>query len=142
MRKAKVIAGVVLVMYAVSAGVAPGNVAIAQAEETSVRDVLAVHPRYTYTGSVNAQLDFTGNVASCSGTVSPSGPYAVKVTVSLYKQSADGWSYITSWTSSSSKGISSTASGSTTVSKGTYMVETRGNVGNLEYPVAQVIRTY
>ena len=98
--------------------------------------------RYSYTTSISASLSFSGNTAYCKGSVLPRGSYNVSVTVTLYKQNGNAWSYVASWSGSSSGGSQAVATGTASVTSGTYMVMVRGNVGGgLEYPTKSVTRT-
>ena len=103
-----------------------------------------IMPRYSYTSHVAAGLSFSGNVANCSGGVSPSGDYDASVTVTLYRQNGSSWDYVTSWSGSATGGSTAAAGGSVNVGSGsgTYKVTTRGNVGHgLEYPTKSVTRS-
>lgn len=141
MRRTRIIAGTLLVASAVCMSAAPNDGAMA-APEVSQIEHEQVLLRYTYTQDAHVSLTFAGGKAVCSGTIIPDGSYDATITLSLYKKGSNGWSYITSWTGRATGGAKAIASGSTTVSHGTYLLEARGNVGGLEYPVAQVIRTY
>lgn len=103
-----------------------------------------IMPRYSYTSYVSAGLSFSGNVANCSGAVSPSGDDDASVTVTLYRQNGSSWDYVTSWSGSATDGSIAAAGGSVNVGSGsgTYKVTTRGNVGHgKEYPTKSVTRT-
>lgn len=141
MRRTRIIAGTLLVASMVCMSAAPNDGAMA-APEVSIIENEQVLPRYTYTQDAHASLTISGGKAVCNGWISPVGSYDATITLSLYKKDSNGWSYITSWTGRATGGSKAVASGSTTVSHGTYLLEARGNVGGLEYPVAQVIRTY
>lgn len=105
-------------------------------------DTPTIQPRYSYTNKAVAELSFSGGKANCGGYVQPSGKYDTSVTVTLYKKNGTKWDYITSWSGSATGGHMAIASGSITVSRGTYKVVTSGNVQNLEYPSAKIERTY
>ncbi len=101
-----------------------------------------IQPRYSYTSAVTANLQFSGSSALCSGSVIPSGKYAVTVTVTLYKQNGSNWDYVASWSGSATGGNAASASGSASVGSGTYKVVTRGNVAyGMEFPSKSVTRT-
>lgn len=98
--------------------------------------------KYAYTSSVKASLSFNGNTAYCKGSVTPSGSYSASLTVTLYKKSGSSWNYIASWSGSSTGGSQATASGSASVTSGTYKVVTRGNIGSgLENPSVSITKT-
>lgn len=141
MRRTRIIAGTLLVASVVCMSAVPNHGAMA-APEVSIIENGQVLPRYTYTQDAHASLTFADGKAVCSGTIIPRGSYDATITLSLYTKSPTGWSYLTSWTGRATGGAKAIASGSTTVRPGTYLLEARGNVGGLEYPVAQVIRTY
>jgi len=101
-----------------------------------------VHPCYSYTDKVMAELSFSNGKAYCNGFVSPSGMYNTSVTVTLYKKNGTKWNYITSWSGSATGGHTATAGGSIAVSRGTYKVVTSGNVEGLEYPMTKIEKTY
>lgn len=102
---------------------------------------LQIMPYYLYTNDIVASLSFSNGKANCYGSVSPIGNESVSVTVTLYKQNGSAWNYIDSWSGSASGGSMATASGSAYVGKGTYKVETSGNVGGKEFPSKSVTRT-
>lgn len=98
-------------------------------------------PMYSYTDNVDASLSFNGDIAKCRGSIFPSEPLLVSVTVSLYKQVGSTWELLDSWEGHSTNGLKASASGQKAVGPGTYKVVTTGNVGGLEFPTASVTKT-
>ena len=100
-----------------------------------------IMPRYEYTNNISASLSFSGNKATCGGTISPVDSDSVSMTVTLYKKSGTSWSYVDSWSGSSTGGSTASAGGSATVGSGTYKVTVSGNVGGKEFPTKSVTKT-
>lgn len=98
-------------------------------------------PMYNHTEDITASLSFSGNIAKCNGVVFPIENVDVTVTVALYKQNGSSWTLLDSWSGSAKNGYAASASGSKTVSSGTYKVVTTGNVGGLEFPTTSITRT-
>ncbi|MCH5259867.1 MAG: hypothetical protein J1F18_08945 [Lachnospiraceae bacterium] len=96
---------------------------------------------YSHTEDISASLSFSGNIAKCNGVVFPIENVDVTVTVSLYKQNGSSWTLLDSWSGSAKNGYAASASGTKTVSSGTYKVVTYGNVGGLEFPTASITKT-
>ena len=102
----------------------------------------AIMPMYEYTDSITASLSFSGGKAYCSGIVSPLGNYKSFITVTLYMKNGNGWSKIDSWSGSATNGNSASASGFSTVERGTYKVISSGNVNGKEFPTKSITRIY
>lgn len=101
-----------------------------------------ISPRSAYVRAKDVDLSFSGGSAVCSGYVTPNGNYPVSVLVTLYKQTSSGWSYVASWSGSSTGGSKAQAGGSVAVGSGTYKVTLAGNVNNgSEYPSANIVKT-
>lgn len=90
-----------------------------------------ISPKYVNTDVVTAYLSISSKgVATCSGAVYPSsGKYDSSITVSLQKKNGSSWNTQKSWTGSGSGLTGCTASGTYTVSRGTYRVYVYGYVG-------------
>ena len=145
MKKIVLLLGIVAVMF----GIASVGLAESREQQMPYMEQMDVHDttgniglRYVYTNQVFAYLSFSGDTAYCGGSVNPSGQYGTTVRVSLYKRNGSVWSFIKSWSGSATNGNTASASGTVTVSAGTYKVTTRGNIGGgLEYPSTSVTKT-
>lgn len=139
MVKLKVSLVALLIMLVISTGV----YAETSTDHTTIVDGMSVvQPRYSYTDRITADLSFSNGKANCFGSVTPSGSHDASITVTLYKKNGTKWEYITSWRGSATDGHSAVASGSYSVSHGTYKVVAAGNVGGLEFPSVDTERTY
>lgn len=127
----KVIIGLIVTLFLIT------SISLAWAEGGQL-----ITPRYNFTAEIVSTLTFSGGTAYCGGTVTPSGNYSSSVTVTLYRQDGDSWTYVASWYGSASNGATAAASGSKYVGSGTFKVTARGNIGNgLERPTNSVIRS-
>lgn len=98
--------------------------------------------RYSHTGSISASLSYNSGRVHASGIIVPSGRYAVKIYLSIYKQTSTGWTRIGYWTDSSAAGAIGVG-GSVAAPLGTYKVLVTGNVDNgSEYPSKSFILTF
>lgn len=101
-----------------------------------------VMPRYVYTADIQASLSFSGGVAICTGRVTPEDDYDCSIIVTLYKQTANGWEYITDWSASATDGGTASVTGPIYVGKGTFRVVAMGVIqGGLEYAARTVVAT-
>ncbi|HPJ03232.1 MAG TPA: hypothetical protein PKU80_10370 [Candidatus Limiplasma sp.] len=145
MRKIVSLLGIVALLFGIaSVGLAEScGRQMPDMEQTDVYDAAGdIGLRYSYTNQVSAYLSFSGDTAYCGGFIDPSGQYDTTVRVSLYKKNGSSWSFIKSWSGSAANGNTASASGTVTVSAGTYKVTTRGNIGGgLEYPSTSVTKT-
>ena len=92
---------------------------------------LKVIPKYVNTSAVTANLSISSKgVASCSGKVTPStGSFNSTISVNLQQKNGSNWKTLKTWTGSATGLVSATASGTHTVSRGTYRVYVYGYVG-------------
>ena len=119
-----------------------GTTSPALAHEVSAAP-FAMTTDYTHTSLLTGNLTFSGGKANCSGTVTPSGNQSSSITVKLYKKNGTKWNEVTSWSGSAENGKTAVASGSQSVSTGTYKVVVTGNIGGgLEYPTMTIEKTY
>ena len=112
----------------------------AKAVVPGIIDLVPTKLRYNYTDAIGVDLTFNGGTAQCSGFVFPSGSYDVSATLTLYRQVVSGWQYVSSWYGSETGGMPVIVNGAASVGSGTYKLVIRGNVSNLEYPTASVIK--
>ena len=111
--------------------------------EDSVKVKLYEEPeRYDYTQAIGVSLSLSGGKANCSGYVKPRGSEWASIRVTLYRKNGSNWTYIQSWTGSATGGVTASASGSVSVSQGTYKVVAFGNVGGKEFPTKSITKTY
>ena len=102
-----------------------------------------ISPKYVNTDIVTANLSISSKgVATCSGTVSPSGKYESTISVNLQKKNGSSWSTIKTWTGSGSTLMGCSASGTYTVSRGTYRVYVCGYVGTEFFSKYSAEKTY
>lgn len=92
-------------------------------------------PYYMNVSSIYSSLSFSGRSGECIGAISALSGSTISATLTLYKKVGSSWSYVTSWSQSSSSS-SLTISGYYTVSSaGIYRVVINGTVtrnGNSE----------
>jgi len=95
------------------------------AEETTISIM-----RYSLVKSSLASLTINGKQASCSGLIRANDSSAsVSVTATLQKKSGSAWAFVDSWSSTGLSGAAGiTASGTKTLSSGTYRVKLSGTV--------------
>ena len=98
--------------------------------------------RYEETRRVRATLSLSGNIATCSGYVIPSGDQDCSITVTLYKKSGSDWEKVKSWSDSAADGAKASVSKTRTVSRGTYKVVSVGKVAGETSRATSTIETY
>lgn len=114
----------------------------ANAEDLSEAKLYEEPERYEYTQAIGVSLSLSGGKANCSGYVKPRGSEWASIRVTLYRKNGSNWTYIQSWTGSATGGVTASASGSVSVSQGTYKVVAFGNVGGKEFPTKSITKTY
>ena len=114
----------------------------ANAEISTEVNVYEEPERYEYTNIISVSLSISGGRANCSGYVKPLGSESASIRVTLYKKNGSNWNYIQSWTGSATGGATAAASGSVSVSQGTFKAVAYGNVGGKEFPTKSITKTY
>lgn len=114
----------------------------ANAEDLVIVKLCEGPERYEYTQAIGVSLSFSGGKANCSGYVKPRGSEWASISVTLYKKNGTNWNIVQSWSGNATGGATAAASGSASVSKGTYKVVATGNVGGKEFPTKSTTKTY
>lgn len=117
-----------------------GYLALSHAEIKQPADT--VSPLYIVIKDINSTLSINGTTASCFGKVTAmSSVYLCSVTVSLYKKTDSGWSWVTGWSGNGTGRAS--ASGDTTVISGNqYRVTTSATIKNASGTVIEQASYY
>lgn len=115
---------------------------VANAEDLIKVKLYEKPKRYEYTQAIGVSLSFSGGKANCSGYVKPRGSEWASISVTLYKKNGTNWNIVQSWSGNATGGATAAASGSASVSQGTYKVVATGNVGGMESPTKSITKTH
>ncbi len=100
--------------------------------------------QYVQINAIKATLSISSSgLAQCNGVIKPkSSGDSSSITITLQRKSGTSWVYVASWSGTGSGISGASASGSKSISSGTYRVVANGKVGSEPASATSSTRTY